>query len=168
MSKGKLLVNKRKLPRWKCSIDVQFRIINENKSGIFKNMFFKHKEGQSREFNAGGALLVTKEKLTAGMRLAFNIYLPATESTVKALCDVAWVTEKIRAGEKKYFIGVKYVDIITESDEILEEILEKKLKAGAKTNLVREDALRQARYEYFMCLLNEEPFKIEAELEKNI
>lgn len=158
MSDGELLINKRKLPRWKCSLDVKFKVVTEDKFGTLKNIFNKSQEGQSVDISAGGTLLVTRVQLKAGDRLSFSIYLPATDSTVKVLGEVIRVSEKTEEGEKKYFIGVKYVDIITESDEVLEEILDQKLRAGAKTNLTKEDALKQARYEYFMRLINEETF----------
>ena len=87
-----------------------------------------------------------------------SIYMPATDNTVRALGEVVRVKEMEEEGVKKYFIGIKYVDIITESDDLLEEIMNQKLKAGAKTNISKEEALRLARYEYFIRLINEESF----------
>ena len=158
MSDGELLINKRKLPRWKCTLSVKFKVMKDDKFGALKNVFVKSHEGQSIDISAGGTLLVTNVKLNAGDRLSMSIYLPATDSNVKVLGEIIRVTEKDEDGEKKYFIGIKYVDIITESDEVLEEILDQKLKAGAKTKLSKEDAMKQARYEYFMRLINEETF----------
>ncbi|GEM_PF-1801013 len=167
MSDGELLINKRKMPRWKCSINVKFKVVKEDKFGVLKNIFVKTREAESRDISAAGSLLLTKEPLQVGDRLAFSIFLPATDSNIKALGEVVRVFEKTDAGEKKYFIGVKYIDIITESDDVLEEILVQKLRAGAKTNLSKEEALKQARYEYFMRLINEETFYINSELKKH-
>ena len=111
----------------------------------------------SRDISAGGTQLVSKEPVKAGDKLTMSIYLPATDNTVKALGEVVRVVEKEEDGEKKYFIGIKYVDIITESDDVLEEIMDQKLRsAGAKIS--KEEALRLARYEYFIRLINEESF----------
>ncbi|OGF44696.1 MAG: hypothetical protein A2231_10710 [Candidatus Firestonebacteria bacterium RIFOXYA2_FULL_40_8] len=158
MTEGELQIEQRKAPRWKCSINVKFKIIKDDKLSVLKEVFTKQKEGESRDISAGGTQLVLHEPLKVGDKLSMNIYLPATDNTVKALGEVVRVNEKTENGIKKYFIGIKYVDIITESDDVLEEILDQKLKAGAGTKISKEEALKLARYEYFIRLINEESF----------
>ena len=157
MTEGELQIEQRKAPRWKCSITVKFKVVKDEKLGVLKDIFTKYKEGVSRDISAGGTQLVSKDPVKPGDKLTMSIYLPATDNTVKALGEVIRVVEKEEDGEKKYFIGIKYVDIITESDDVLEEIMDQKLRsAGAKIS--KEEALRLARYEYFIRLINEESF----------
>ena len=158
MSEGELQIERRKVPRWKCSINVKFKIIKNEKFGIFRDAFTKIKEGESKDISAGGTQIVSKVPVKKGDKLTMSIYMPATDNTVRALGEVVRVKEMEEEGVKKYFIGIKYVDIITESDDLLEEIMNQKLKAGAKTNISKEEALRLARYEYFIRLINEESF----------
>ncbi|MFH1074987.1 MAG: PilZ domain-containing protein [Candidatus Firestonebacteria bacterium] len=159
MTEGELQIEQRKAPRWKCSINVKFKIVKEEKLGVLKDIFIRYKEGESRDISAGGTQLVSKEPLKVGDKLTMSIYLPATDNTVKALGEVVRVIEKEEDGVKKYFIGIQYVDIITESDDILEEIMDQKLRTGtAGTKMSKEEALKLARYEYFIRLINEESF----------
>jgi len=158
MNEGELQIEQRKAPRWKCSISVKYKIVKEHRFGAFRDFFSSFKIGESRDISAGGTHLVTRHPVKTGDKFVMIIYLPTTDNTVKALGEALRVTEKTEEGVKKYFIGMKYVDIITESDEVLEEIMDQKLRSGAAVLLSREEALRNARYEYFMRLINEESY----------
>lgn len=156
MEGGELLVEKRKYPRWVCPLDVKYKILKNDKLGKFKEIFQKTKDIKTGDVSGSGALLITEELLKTGDRISMNIYLSSSDSKVKVIAEVVRVFEKEELGRKKYYTGVKFIDIQTESDEILQELIERKLNESKKINLTKEEALKIAQQEYFLRLLNEE------------
>ncbi|MCX5776269.1 MAG: PilZ domain-containing protein [Candidatus Firestonebacteria bacterium] len=160
MAEGEFQIERRESPRWKCSISVTYKISTDKKFGGLKNLFIKAKTGVCLDISAGGIELVSDEPVKLGDKITVDIYLSATDNRVKAFGVVRRVSEKIENNTKKYFIGMEYTDIITESDEFLEEIIEQKLQSGAGSKLSKEEALKLARHEYFHRLINEETFNL--------
>ena len=156
MVEGELLIEKRKFPRWHCTLDVKYKIIKDEKLSKFKDIFQKTKDIRTSDISGGGALLISNEPLKIGEKISMNIFLPSSDSYIKMFAEVVRVFDRKENGEDKYYAGVKYIEVKTESDDILGEIIEQKMAASRKGDLTKEEALKMAQHEYFLRLLHEE------------
>jgi len=156
MTEGELLIERRKYPRWQCSLEVKYKVLKDDKLGKFKEIFQKSKDIRTKDISGSGALLITQEPLKVGDRITMKIYFPSSDNVIKIFAEVVRVVEKEENGVKKYFTGVRYIDIITESDDVLQEIIEEKLRSNKKGDITKEEILKLAQIEYFLRLLYEE------------
>ncbi|MFH1824632.1 MAG: PilZ domain-containing protein [Candidatus Firestonebacteria bacterium] len=156
MTRGELLIEKRKYPRWQCSLDVKYKVLKDEKLGKFKEIFQKFNDIKTKDMSGDGALLITEEPLKVKDKITMKIYFPSSDNTIKIFAEAIRVSERDEKGVRKYFTGVKYINIITESDDVLEEIIEQKLNASKKTGTTKEEVLKLAQVEYLLKLLHEE------------
>ncbi|MEI7904139.1 MAG: PilZ domain-containing protein [Candidatus Firestonebacteria bacterium] len=154
MPEGELLVERRKYPRWSCSLKVRYKALNGGKTGMLSGFFRQSRESGTVNISGGGAVLVTDEELNPGDRLLINIMLKSTESAVKIIGEVSRVEHNSVKDNKKR-AAVKFIEIKTESDEFLHDLIRQKMRF-AKNKISEEEALALAQREYFLKMLDEE------------
>jgi c-di-GMP-binding flagellar brake protein YcgR len=92
-------------------------------------------EGMTSNLSGMGLVMVTKlppvdllaPLLTHEVLIGINVFLPSTESPIKALTSVSWV-ECVEEGAEKCAIGLKFVDVKKEDqDKILRYVIKSQI-----------------------------------------
>ena len=154
MPDGELLIERRKYPRWSCPFEVKYKTIKGGKPGVLGSLFQKNKDSGAINVSGGGAMLVTDEDLKPGDKVSLSILLKSTESAVKIIGEVVRIeSEHVQDNKKR--VAVKFVEIHTESDDILQDLIRSKMRF-AKNSISAEEAMTLAQREYFLRMMDEE------------
>lgn len=109
---------KRLYTRYKIDIIIRYKESGIKKTVIGKLLNF-YKKAKSINISGGGALLYCRKQINSGTELHVSFSLPETEIEVKGIAEVMWISKE----KSGYFIGIKFVQLNIEGDEVLEPTL---------------------------------------------
>ena len=92
---------KRKVPRFKLSIPVEYKKLRESPERL--------KGTIAKDLSAGGVRFITDEFMALTARLVLDIALPIPQRPVSAVAKIAWI-RKLPAGDK-YEVGNQFLEI---------------------------------------------------------
>jgi len=108
---------RRKYPRLKFNVDVDYKILRENG--------FIATKVETKDIGAGGICIVSLEKFDVGNSLSLKFSLPGVNKPIKAIGRVAWVAEFSVGGDTPshtaYDTGIEFTEISDDDREKINE-----------------------------------------------
>jgi len=128
MEEASLSFDKRKHPRIKVTIPVQYKVINETEEAMAaleekKTMV----AGNSKDVSAEGLFLVSDRLLEKGDILKIEVVLPDEAKPVRAFSEVMWVSDH-GLPEKKHGAGIYFMALRDEDADRIGRFIAKVLK----------------------------------------
>ncbi|MEW6516976.1 MAG: PilZ domain-containing protein [candidate division FCPU426 bacterium] len=119
MEEASLSFDKRKHPRIKVTIPVQFKVINETDEAMMaleeKRSLLK---GDSKDVSAEGLFLVCDRILEKGDILKIEVVLPEESKPVRAFSEVIWVSDH-GLSEGKHGAGIYFMALRDEDADAI-------------------------------------------------
>lgn len=128
MEKASLSFDKRKHPRIKVTIPVQFKVINETDEALValeeKKILLS---GRSKDISAEGLFLISDRFLEKGDILKLEVDLPDEHKPVRAFSEVIWVSDH-GLSEGKHGAGIYFMALRDEDADSIGRFVANTLK----------------------------------------
>lgn len=128
MEEASLSFDKRKHPRIKVTIPVQYKVINETDEAVLaleerKSLL----KGDSKDVSAEGLFLVSDRILEKGDILKIEVVLPDEHKPVRAFSEVIWVSDH-GLTEGKHGAGIYFMALRDEDADAIGRFIAQTLK----------------------------------------
>ncbi len=128
MESGSLSFEKRKHPRIRITLPVEFKVINENDAAYQTlEIEFHQQEGNSKNISSEGLFLVSDRYLEKGDILKIEMTLPDDEKQVRAFAEIVWVSDHGLA-EGKHGAGLFFMALRDEDADRIGRLVANMLK----------------------------------------
>ncbi len=128
MEKASLSFDKRKHPRIKVTIPVQFKVINETDEALIaleeKKILLS---GRSKDVSAEGLFLISDRFLEKGDILKLEVVLPEEPKPVRAFSEVIWLSDH-GLQEGKHGAGIYFMALRDEDADSIGRFVASTLK----------------------------------------
>ncbi len=116
MEKGALSFDKRKHPRLKVQVPVEFKVVNQSEVTQLLEQRKLIKSGDSKDLSAAGLFLVSEHALAKGDIVRLDVHLPNEPRPVRAFSEVVWCSDEgLSAG--KHGSGIFFMALKDEDRE---------------------------------------------------
>lgn len=128
MEEASLSFDKRKHPRIKVTIPVQYKVINETDEAVLAMEERKSVlKGNSKDVSAEGLFLVSDRILEKGDILKIEVVLPDEAKPVRAFSEVIWVSDH-GLTEGKHGAGIYFMALRDEDADSIGRFIAQTLK----------------------------------------
>ncbi|MCD4813839.1 PilZ domain-containing protein [bacterium] len=128
MEKASLSFDKRKHPRIKVTIPIQYKVINETEEAASileeKKMSLA---GDSKNVSAEGLFLVSERLLEKGDILKIEVVLPTAAKPVRAFSEVIWVSDH-SVPDGVHGAGIYFMALRDEDADVIGQFIADSLK----------------------------------------
>jgi len=126
---GKIRIERRDHPRFQVRLNVTMLKIGEEKPSAKEER--KQVSGQVQDLSEGGVRMFTDVEYKLGDLLVLEIEIPEESEGVRGTAEVVWVRETADIGTKgamKFALGLKFVEIKSESQSFIAGFVQKSLE----------------------------------------
>lgn len=145
-------IENRRHPRWDLNLTIKYKSLH-SKGFSFGKLLVPHTKSTSINISLGGTLFRSAEKFEQGSQIQLKIDFPASDATVIATGEVLYAKKE----GSQYMIGVRFLDLQTEADDILGDMLNQQLQQIKGLPAEKQaEAKRRVIERLFMSLIQTE------------
>ncbi len=145
-------IENRRHPRWNISLDIRYKS-HSSKGFSFGKLLVPPAKATAVNISLGGLSLKTPEKLKQGEHLKLKIDFPSSDAAVSAVAEVL----HSKPEGLHHITGVKFLELHTETDDILGEMLTQQLEQIKSLPVEkRDEAKKRIIDRLFMSLIQTE------------
>lgn len=122
LEKGALSFDKRKHPRIKVQVPVEYKVVNQSEVTQLLDQRKLIKTGGSKDVSAEGLFLVSEHVLTKGDIIRLDVHLPGEPKAVRAFSEVVWCSDAgLPAGQ--HGSGISFMALRDEDQERMQRFI---------------------------------------------
>jgi Tfp pilus assembly protein PilZ len=126
LEKGALSFDKRKHPRLKVQVPVEFKVVNQSEVTHLLDQKKLIKSGDSKDVSAEGLFLVSEHPLVKGDIVRLDVHLPGEPRAVRAFSEVVWCSDA-DLPDGRHGSGISFMALKDEDQERMRRFIAQSL-----------------------------------------
>lgn len=130
METGDIFIEKRKHPRIKLKLPIEYKVVNETDESYrtFQQQRAMH-NGSSKDISSEGLFMITDKQVEKGDILKVEMKLPEEDKAVRAFAEIIWLAdENVPVG--KHGAGIYFMALRDEDADRIGRLVATMLKTG--------------------------------------